>query len=224
MKSKKALSKKEISAIVIALTLVVYLFVSTSAKIILNPGLPETPYSSTEASVLLKEAKKVSVRKRFNFKKQYVIFADGIACAVVEGDFLPVLGDVFTLKAANGDKLLTEKEEVFHLNSQAQFYDNDGNKTIRYERNFTPWSSSDIVSASGTVTGVYSWSAPFNDKITEADEETYGITKSFLVNHYEITKNEETTSNVSIEEVILMCCIEDAIRGHSSSSSNSNKN
>ena len=206
-------------AIIVIITLIVTIFavVCLVAGIVANPSLPED-YSATKVIEMLADADKIYVKRRFNlFHKEYVVFADETPCAVVEGKTIKLLGDVFSLQTASGEVIMSEKEEVFHFTQQAQFYSAENEKTIRFERSWVPFAGSNIINNDEAI-GNYKWSAPFCKKISEDGVDTFTISNSLILsNHYEITREEP--SNFDEAEVVLMCCIEDAITSSSSNSS-----
>lgn len=185
--------------------------------------IPEaTDVTAAEAMQMMSDAEEVKVIQNYAtwFKKDYAVVADGTCIGHVTGTFWKLGGDVFTFTSGNGEVIAKGDEEVLHLTNQAQFYDAAGNETGRYEQDV--WSllpKSHFLGNNGEKKATVT-SSIFNlsTDIEEGENKTYDIGKNFLVSEYTI-KN-VADSNMAIEDIVLIVCINDAINTSNNKSSN----
>lgn len=220
LERKGYLRKIVIVAIVVLIVLVGCLDIIQS----LNHG-EKTSLSRDEFISELESGKDIKLMKNYYtlFVKDYDVVVDGNIIGTVSGKFFKFTGDYFTMKSSNGDVIMSEDEEILHLNRQAQFFDGNGNKTIRYESKLISILDTCYFKQDGDSIATYRdvFSIPKKGKITENGEDTWKINKTFWFDNYTI-KN-VNSSKISNAEVVMAISINDAVSssGKSSSSSNS---
>jgi uncharacterized protein YxjI len=223
------MKKIKIDANVMKLIIISSIIFILIGKLVLNLVLTETGektnYSKDEVFEILQNAEEIRICKNYRtiFKKDYSIIVNGEQVAVVQGEVVKMLGDTFTMYSSNGEKICYEKEEVLHLNRQAQFYDANGNKRGRlHSKFFTLFNKDEFYDNSG-------------NKIARCDEqlaipaeyiihdtngnELYYIEKDLFFDNYTlIIKDNE---KLDVVDAILISCIQDAVAGDSDNNNNS---
>ena len=225
------MKRRKIDADTFKIIIIVSIIVILIGKLVLNLVLTETgektSYSKEEVVEILQDAEEIRICKNYRtiFKKDYSIIVNGKQIAVVQGEVVKMFGDTFTMYSSNGEKICFEKEEVLHLNRQAQFYDANGNKKGRlHSKFFTFLNKDEFYDASG-------------NKIARCDEqfaipaeyiihdtngnELYYIEKDLFFDNYTLTvKNNE---KLDVVDAILISCIEDAVASDSDDDDSSSK-
>ena len=218
-------SSQKGSIVLIAIVLVVLL-----GKFFLNLALTktgkETSYSPQEVVSILENTEEVQVCKNYRtiFYKDYSIIVNGENVATVTGKFFHPFGNTFTMYSSDGSIMFSEKEEVLHLNRQAQFYNADGSNRGRYESKYFAILSKDTYKDnSGNFVARCDKKFSIPSKYVAHGEEKedifYNVNKQWFFDNYTILK--EKDSNLSMDNMVMMICIEDAVSGKSSSSSSS---
>ena len=176
------------------------------------------------AITIINDSDEVIVRKNYRsiLKRQYYIIVDDTVVATVTGETLPIFGDVFTLASTNGEIIASEKEEVLHLNRQAQFFDANNNKTYRYESKI--FTLLDCATLKDGENELLTSKQQFNiiltlDLLTN-NENVGQIRKDFWFDNYTI----DNDSDIDNTNVVLMTCINDAVSTSKNSSSSSSSN
>ena len=209
---------KTIATIIALLICIAWPFGTTIWAAVTIPN--EESITAAEAVTLMNNAEKIKIVKNYAtwFKKDYAVIVDDQCVGHVKGNFWKFTGDVFTFESGNGEIIAKEDEEILHITNQAQFYDKDGNKSGRYEKEF--WSllpKSYFFDENGekkaTVNTAF---LKISSTVKEEDETTYTIDKNFFVSEYTIKNTAD--SNMKIEDIILIVCINDAINTSSSKS------
>ena len=183
-----------------------------------------TNYTAEETLAILENASKIEVCKNYRtiFYNDYNIIVDGECVAVVTGEFFKLFGDTFTMYSSNGERIMYEEEEVFHLNRQAQFYSASGDRAGRLEsKYFTILDKDTFYTQQGTAIARCDKQFAIPAKyIIQANGNTlYTIKKNFFFYNYTIYVEDNTVLNV--KDAVMISCIEAAVASSSNSSSSS---
>lgn len=183
----------------------------------------KTKYTSEEAINIINDAESITLKKNYItfWVKDYQIVVDDEIVGEIKGKVFHPFGNIFTMYSSNGDVIMSEKEEILHLNKQAQFYNANGNEDGRLEGAY--FHILDYATYSG-VEGKYiydqAFSIRYNAVIKDDNTNIFSIKKQFWFDNYTITKNNEGVSTI---KAAMMTAIEDSIKSHSSKSSSSSK-
>lgn len=114
-------------------SLVFLLFGCSSASTIDHQTANAAPKEKTDYEQLLINAETIVIEEEvFSLSKKYNILVNEEKVAEVEGDFVKITGDTFTLKDMNGKTLASEKQIKrwgTKLTRVAEIYDEDNNVT-----------------------------------------------------------------------------------------------
>lgn len=177
---------------------------------------PSESYTGEQVKSILNSSSKIVVKKQLSLlTNKFVVYADEVPVATVEGKVLPLLGDTLCLVAPNGDILGQAKQEIFHLTAQASC--SVGEESFSLKKSLIPFAGTKL--ANETDDSTFTWGI-LTKYVKEGGEKTFKTKKSFFADETIITR-ESDQSSYSPESVILVSCFDRITTNHSSSSSNS---
>lgn len=175
----------------------------------------------------LDNAKVIKMNKHaFSLSDYWDITVDNQEFGTIKGEFLPLLGDVYTLRDKENNILAYETEDIATFSNKAQIYDYNGVKTGLMTGKFWSLTKDFAITESNNKkparlkadwTLVLKSSKIYNDK----DQVQYDIQQNFSVFNKEWTITKKRDGSVTGKNAVLLTAIlnettENHSGGHSS--------
>jgi uncharacterized protein YxjI len=200
--------------------------INTSTESIVDKSNTENSNNDSNVLEQINNAQNVQViEKVISLNKEYEVYVDSKVIATVSGKYINVTGDVFKLKDNSGNIVASEKQIKrwgVKLNRLARLMDENENTVgyigedvikdlfslSKYKFHFYDENKNEYAHTKEKILSLlYEF-----EVYDESDNEIYKIEEDFnlLTDSYNITKTKD--SDVSMEKVIFLTCIVDAIR------------
>lgn len=169
----KAETKELITLCVVLYAVVaVILFAALKSPSSVLNGYEETSLSSEEFLSVLHNAEEITlIREYASLGKQCYIIVDDKIIGQIKEEELPLLGDRFSVRSSNGDLVMYENEEVFHISSQTSIRNSEGNEVGRIESKYRSVPDAVYYKVNDEIIATYSqkWSFFRKDVVEDND-------------------------------------------------------